>query len=399
MKIKSLVFLPLLMFIAPFAFSSPLENTTWGFSLDLPEGYKFSGGDGKNSFSFSHPDGATFEISVSYSAPGQRTEGRAYASIEQMSRDVKAKLNSSGDIDFFEYRGKKASLLELDYSLPRAGRMTGWALCVELAQPNTKSTGPRTEAGASAPKPLLLAMAYGQAGKEDLAPVHFSALDSIVPEEGDRLAPGPITEFIYPRKTRVKAPVFALDCEAWIFEEDAEAAQALIDREFQVLRRYQNSSSWKEAWIRFYRAVYRDSFDRLTDIAFQVERKLNVPPEENRDFASQALNWVQSFRYERNLFGSDFINLVSSATEGRGDCDNRSMLWAVILKQACIPSAIMVSRNYSHAMGLADLPGSGARFELNGQKLLVAETTADVSIGLINEANSEIDQWLGIPFE
>jgi hypothetical protein len=399
MKKKSLIIPLFLIFIHPFIFSSPLESPTWGFSLDLPEGYEFSGGNGKDAFSFSHPDGAVFEINVSYSAQGQRTTGqgsagRAYASVEEMSRDVKAKLDSSGDLDFFEYRGKKASLLELDFLLPGAGRMSGWAICVELRQPNTRPAG-----SSSISKPLLFAMAYGQAGKNELDVLHFSALDSIAPEESDRLAPGPITEYAYPEKTRIKAPVFALDCEAWIFEEDAEAAQALVDREFQVLRRYQNSQSWKEAWIRFYRAVYRDSFERLTDIAFQVERKLNVPPRENRDFAGQALKWVQSFKYERNLFGSDFTNLVSAAIEGRGDCDNRAMLWAVILKQACIPSAMMVSRNFSHAMGLADLPGSGARFELNGQKLLVAETTADVSIGLINEAVSEIDQWLGVLFE
>ena len=394
MKKKRLVFLPLLLFICPFAFPGPLENPTWGFSLDLPEGYEYSGGDGKTAFSFLHPDGASFEISVSYAAPGQRTDNKAYASIEEMSRDVKAKLNSSGDIEYFEYREKKASFLELVFSLPRDGRMSGWALCVELGQPKQTSA-----TNASAPRPLLLAMAYGPAGKQGLEALHFSALDSIIPEEGDRFAPGPITEFAYPRETRIKAQVYALDCEAWVFEEDAEAAQAVIDREFLVLRRYQNSPRWKEAWIRFYRAVYRDSFERLTDIAFQVERKLNVPPRENRDFANQALKWVQSFSYERDLFGSDFINLVSSATEGRGDCDNRAMLWAIILKQACIPSAMMVSRNYSHAMGLADLPGSGARFTLNGQKLLVAETTADVSIGLINEATSEIDEWLGIQFE
>jgi len=380
---KILFFSLFLFFLHANIFSGPLENPTWGFSLDLPEGYVYSGGDGKNTFSFLHPDGASFEITVSYAA-----------SVEEMSRDVKAKLNSSGDIEFFEYREKKASLVELVFSLPRDGRMSGWALCVELGQPKQTPVG-----NASAPKPLLLAMAYSPAGKQGLEALHFSALDSIIPEEGDRLAPGPITEFAYPRETRIKAPVFALDCEAWIFEEDAEAAQALIDREFMVLRRYQNSPGWKEAWIRFYRAIYRDSFERLTDIAFQVERKLNVPPLENRNFANEALKWVQSFSYERDLFGSDFINLVSSATEGRGDCDNRAMLWAIVLRQACIPSAIMVSRNYSHAMGLADLPGSGARFTLNGQRLLVAETTANVSIGLINEAVSEIDEWLGISFE
>ena len=395
MKTKSLIFLPLFIFIYPLAFSSPLESPSWGFSLDLPEGYELSGGDRRDTFSFSHPDGATFEISVSYSAPGQRAESRAsYASVEEMSRDVKTKLNSSGDLELFDYRGKKAALLELVFTLQGAGRMAGWALCMELAQPNTTPAR-----NASTSKPMLLAMAYGPAGKQGLEVLHLSALDSIAPEWGDRLAPGPITEFSYPRENRVKASIYGLDCEAWIFEEDAEAAQALIDREFQILRRYQNAPNWKEAWTRFYRAIYRDSFERLVDIAFQVERKLNVPPLENRDFANQALKWVQSFEYERDLFGSDFINLVGSATEGRGDCDNRAMLWAIVLKQACIPSAIMVSRNYSHAMGLADLPGSGARFELNGQRLLVAETTADVPIGLIGETVSEIDQWLGILFE
>jgi len=75
------------------------------------------------------------------------------------------------------------------------------------------------------------------------------------------------------------------------------------------------------------------------------------------------------------------------------------MLWAIILNQANIPSAMMVSRPHSHAMGLADLPGAGARFELEGQKLLVAETTAKVSIGLIGENVSDIESWLGIPFD
>jgi len=59
----------------------------------------------------------------------------------------------------------------------------------------------------------------------------------------------------------------------------------------------------------------------------------------------------------------------------------------------------MVSREYSHAMGLADLPGSGARFELDGTKFLVAETTAKVSIGLIGENVSETENWLGIILE
>jgi len=110
------------------------------------------------------------------------------------------------------------------------------------------------------------------------------------------------------------------------------------------------------------------------------------------------LMWVQSFSYERDFMGSDFVNPVSAATEGRGDCDSRAMLWAIVLNHANIPSGLMVSRHYSHAMGLADLPGTGARLEKDGKRFLVAETTAKVSIGMIGETVSDPVHWLGILF-
>jgi len=67
--------------------------------------------------------------------------------------------------------------------------------------------------------------------------------------------------------------------------------------------------------------------------------------------------------------------------------------------QSDIPAAIMVSRNYSHAMGLADLPGSGARFESGGVRWLVAETTTSVGIGLIAQDLSATEHWLGVIFD
>ena len=59
----------------------------------------------------------------------------------------------------------------------------------------------------------------------------------------------------------------------------------------------------------------------------------------------------------------------------------------------------MVSRHHSHAMGLADVPGAGARFEAGGVMWLVAETTSDVDIGLIAASQSYIGHWLGVTFE
>jgi hypothetical protein len=383
----------LFLLISGRAVAEPLYSPTWGFRIDPPVDYAYSGGDGKNTFSFT-AGGASLDLAV-YAEGSGRT---VYASAEALANDVKRRLGSAGEISIFEYRHKQAVIMELSFSIQsgnsvRKEAMSGWGFAAELSPPQAAA------AGKSAGKPLLLALAYGPANRQDLQIFFLSALDSIAPAEGDRRGPGPVTEFSYPRETRKKMPLAGLDTEAWFYEEDEEAAQALVDREFAVLRHYSEGTLWKEAWIRFYRAIYRDSYERLGDAAFIAERKLNVPSRENRDFANQALQWVQSFKYERNLLGSDFVNLVSAVTEGRGDCDSRAMLWALVLSQADIPAAIMVSRQYSHAMGLADLPGSGAHFTIEGKRWLVAETTAAVSIGLIGEKMSDISGWLGITLE
>ena len=220
-------------------------------------------------------------------------------------------------------------------------------------------------------------------------------------------------EFGYPRGAQRQTALALPGLTALIRENDADAAQALVDREYSVLRRYLFAENWSEAWARFYRIIYRDSWDRLADAVFQLERNWNAagtaklpasagadnPSAGERALAEKALTWVQGFTYERDLMGSDFVNLVSAVTEGRGDCDSRALLWAMILAQADIPAAIMVSRNHNHAMGLADIDGTGARFEAEGRRWLVAETTAPVPIGLISRELSDIESWLGVVFE
>jgi hypothetical protein len=74
------------------------------------------------------------------------------------------------------------------------------------------------------------------------------------------------------------------------------------------------------------------------------------------------------------------------------------MLWAIILAHANIRAAIMVSGNHSHAMGLADVGGTGARLEAAGTMWLVAETTDNVDIGLIAQDMSDIESWLAVIF-
>ena len=355
-------------------FASPLQSTTWGFRLDLPEGYEYIDGNNQDRYSFKGPNGAMFDLIV-YNG--------VYQGVEQAANDIKRRLGSSGETAIFEYEGKTAVLMELRFM-----NYSGWGLCLELA----KNPG-----GSNAP--FLCALAYSPSPGADMDLFHISALDSIAPSDLEARRPGPVMEFSCPRGETVETPIKGTTVRALFRENDAEAAQALVDREFNLLRNYESAPNWQQAWIRFYRAIYRDSWERIANALFRLEREWNPDARfDNRAFAEKSLAFVQGFSYERDLEGSDFVNLVTALFEGRGDCDSRSMLWAMILEQADIPSAIMVSRNHSHAMGLADVPGSGARFDSGGKRWLVAETTDKVGIGLISADKSDIASWLGVIF-
>jgi len=369
----------LLLIIPFFAFAEPMYSPTWGFSLDLPEGYEYSDGDGRDKFSFEGPEGAMFDIVV-YNGN--------YSEIRQLVDDVNKRIQNRGEADFFQYNDKQAAIIKLIF-----GTYDGWGIAVEL------------EGGSAGRgrKPMLLAIAYGPSNKTELELFHVSALDSIAPSAAERRYPGPLVEYSFPRGQARPFPIAAAGTSVMMRENDAEAAQVLIEREYSILQCYIDTPFWQEAWIRYYRFIYRDSFDRVKNAAYAIAQNFGgysaSTDEEKRTFGQKALAFVQGFQYERDLSGSDFLNLVTAVIESRGDCDSRAMLWSIILANAQIRSAFMVSRQYSHAMGLAEIVGTGARFEWYGTRWLVAETTANVDIGLIAQDVSDPKNWIGVVFE
>jgi len=409
--VKKLCFICAVFCLALSLWAEPLYSPTWGFRLDLPEGYELTGGDKKNQFSFSSSFGAGLDLVV-YTDK---------ASPSALADELEKKLSNKGKKHVVEYNGRETAIMELRFTQGR-NSFSGWALCLELETQVSSGSTAGGRSGANT-KAHLAAMAYGP-DKKELESLHLSVLDSIEGGEGDRRRPGALTEFFYPRGGWITGALANSKEIARFRENDAVAAKSVVEREFEVMKFYLTSPQWQEAWKRFYRAIFKDSFDRLENAAFLLERSWNnsllgpsgedKKPEEaerlgtrgaeSRHVAAKALDWVQGFSYERDLMGTDFVNLVTAVREGRGDCDSRSMLWAVILSQSNIPAGIMVSREYSHAMGLADLEGQGARFPMkdgNGKDIhwLVAETTSPVDLGLIGDTVSEITKWLGILFE
>jgi hypothetical protein len=192
---------------------------------------------------------------------------------------------------------------------------------------------------------------------------------------------------------------------------EVEASEIVIEREAAVLTDYKpETEAGKEAWQRFYRLIYRDSYSRLNYFASLLSEELkNVreapgsgeAPGRGADrreaVPKRLLSWLQGFEYIRTWGTSDLISPLTAAASGQGDCDTRALLYIILLNHYGIDSALMVSSVYGHAMAAVDTPGNGARINVGGRPFLVAETTENIGIGMIASDMADPANWLIVP--
>lgn len=379
-----------------------------GFSIDLPEGFAYLDGDGSTKFSFGLPDGSVEVDIVVY--PASRFTGAAAGAA-----DTARKLSGRGEFSSFEYGGHDAAIGELSFGSGSAA-LRGYGLFVDDAA--------APDGGAAYD---LVVLAYAAASEyEAFSDVVASAMDGFSVHVTRRAAAGPLGASARAALGKPKLkPVAIRFGSATIRTEwdprEAAICQALVEREYRVLSAYASSPELIEAAIaRFYRMVFRDaapSLDRLAlDIsaAWETDRgrkasgkpgpaaKDGSPrfgaPADPRAYAEALLSWVQGFRYERDPAGSDVVNPISAAFEGRGDCDSRALVMDILLRRENIASILMISLEHEHALAAVDAPGAGARFPHEGKSWLVAETTAKVGIGLIDAEQADPSGWIAVVF-
>ncbi len=397
-------------FLALFAFLAAAASVTAeelysdsGFFVDLPEGCAMKGGDGANTFAFTDPNGVMeFQI-ILY-------DGARYPNAKAGMADIAKKLKATVDQEEFVYQRRNAVLADLTFDLG-GGPDHGYALFVD---------GLPKKADGAPEKDFLLLAFVPEDSFEDYNDFILSSIDSFSVDEEAKLYPGPIGQFDTPWAPEKRKPV-KLEYDGATIElpydpKEGEAAQALVEREYRVLAAYAGAADLAAAaWARFFRIVYRDCYHRLDYLALETAKRAmlaastaakaaakNSPLSAAEllpkpvDRARAILKWVQTFKYERDPKGSDFVNPLTAAFEKRGDCDSRALLMAILLKHDGVDSIVMVSEVYSHAMAAIDAEGEGARFPFDNKKWLVAETTAKVDIGRIGQSVSDPANWLGV---
>ncbi|MFW5710984.1 MAG: hypothetical protein ACOC7X_04850 [Spirochaetota bacterium] len=312
-------------------------------------------------------------------------DGGKFQNIEQMQASISAELDArvyagSG----FSYSGKNAHLAQVEFR-QQSREFQGYLLCIESHRVDVVVVGFAVKGKLRTYQDTLL-----------------SAMDSVGLGDRGLIEPGPISQSVspYPASAAERFEItFQGRTIPLAFSGAAiDATQNVIEREARVLSVYGGTDLAEAAWKRYYRLVYRDLFVRSRPIYSALQTYLSPQDHTPEEIAAALLKWVQGFEYERLDTLSDCLTPLRAAVEKRGDCDSRGLLYTILLHHYRIDAILMVSSVYKHSIVGVEIEGKGARFPYSGERFLVAETTDDVEIGLIDQSMSNTEAWIGIDF-
>ncbi len=383
---KLFYFLFIIFAITSYSFSEQFTDRDFGFSLDIPEGFEIADytEDGM-SYVFSHPNiPVTLVMKLT-------EEKNAKSAAEVLNINLK-KLNASGETDSFKWNGTVCGISNFSMSLD--DNYSGWAV--------------------SAPVKIqdyyVILLCYAPESKKGCDQFIISTINSLSINNEYLNTPGIITSYAFPPEgsESVLLKIGGKEIKTSLDKSDEEAAKFVIDLEYSVLNLYANHKMWKEAWQRYYRMIYRDNAGRLQQTAKNIydsiypELKKSKPQDADIKYAQALLSWVQTFGYERaqSKIESDFTSLPASIKGKGSDCDSRSMLVSVLLNYTGIDTAMLISREYSHAVVVTDIPAPGQTFTMeNGREYLFGETTARVTWGMLAQDQADRTKWIPVTFD
>lgn len=375
----------LILLFSSFIFAEPITDNDFGYSLDIPEGFEISDytEDGM-SYLFTHPNiPVTLALKV-ISNPDIKS------SAEALSVSLN-KLKAKSQIDNFEWNDSKCSISSFTTTLDK--KYTGWATSAPTKNYNS----------------YIVLICYAPSDKEKgCEQFIMSTLNSLCTNEDYYKAPGIITTYAFPKEGNktINLNINGRKISSSIDKSDIDASQFVVDMEYSVLTLYAKHKSWKEAWQRYYRIIYRDSFSRMQNVSndlfesFYENCKKTNPSNPDITYAQLLLSWTQNFSYERakNAKQSDFTCLPAAISGSGSDCDSRSLLLCVLLKSIGIETLFLFSPEYSHAIAATDIDAPGQKYTLEGDyhEFIFGETTAKVTWGMIAQEHADRSKWIPV---
>jgi hypothetical protein len=363
------------VFFAAPGFGEEILVTSFGYYMDIPEGWELVDASNPALISFSDAGKqAVFQITV--------FQGQHFAAARETAAYYKAQIKAQGDEADFAYQGKDAVIGDYRFSTGKFAAR-GWFVFVSTENYH------------------FVLSAFCEASRFDASSdILLSCIDSFAPGEESRFYPGPVSQF-YQNFPPTKDGFLQMSFQGESFplavaKDEADANTAVIEREARILAVAEKTEKDPyAAWERFYRVIFRDSYMRLLPLTQKLQPILEKPAKK-QGIPAALLSWFQGFSYTRTGTIADFQSPLDCVLSSSGDCDSLGMAYIIILRQLGFDAILLVSEKYSHAMAAVDVQGEGARFDFGGKRYLVAELTDNVAIGRIDKNMSDATFWLPV---
>ena len=355
-------------------------NKSRTLAIDLPEGFYTVSAS---------KDGKMYQLQSSLipvTAAIKIYDKETYKAPKDALDDNFKRMKAQNEIETFKWRNQDIALATYSNYLGQTAN-EGYAVAVSL---------PEDEG-------ILIMLVWTEQSQFSVyGDFILSVIDGLCIDYGSYFEAGPITQYAFPDSENfipVTMKIDGKEIKSSIRQSDKDANEYLIEREYSVLKLYANSPLWQEAWTRYYRMIYRDSFKRLNRVSFDIFNELNPYCKDDTDLAQKLLTWTQGMKYERKKTSSDFASLPSIILGGGSDCDSRSMLLSVLLRSMNMDSIMFISNEFSHAVAGLVSTHPGHSFTANGKEYLMGETTASgITWGMIAQEQDDISKWIPVLF-
>ncbi len=406
-----------------------VEEEQFGFVLDLPIGWEakdynvdevtFEGaGD-------TGVDADTRDIAGAYRFVRGDLETRLYVSERDLLGtdallDVGAELvRAEGNAAWFEYRGDDAFFADVTIDERRSGYMIAipfgeYAGVLFVSAPEDR----RSEAQGEL---LSVADAFGPTEPYRGPVTVFFEDDGSSDESVELHFPGP----------SARGAVGAGSVELSYSPMAIESGAVIVGREAELLGEHEHTVHsggngaqlygesdddpvWLRSWRRYFRLLYRESHNRLSGIAGDIEAYMSAHSVPDDARADLILSWLQAFEFRQSPNPGLFQPPVESLTTVSGDCDSLALVYTILLSHFDIDARILVSVEHGHAIAVVNAShaseGEGhvrgraqgvrtdgstesSRFVIDGEEFLPAEMTASWPLSVIASEQSEASDW------
>ncbi|MFP4363833.1 MAG: hypothetical protein ACLFR1_08175 [Spirochaetia bacterium] len=351
-----------------------------GYYLELPAAWELLDAEDINHISFTDPNhAAVFQV---WHFPID-----SFSSVTAMVEQMGSFFSETWEAEDFLYSGNNAAFGNIHF---QTGETTAVGKAVYLESENGYFwiTGFAYESYFSAYEDFLI-----------------SCIDSFSLSPAYLLDPGPVSQFLrHQSQGNFETAEFPFQNESHsvqIHSADIRINQEVIEREARILSTYATGNMTErflEAWKRYYRMVYRDTYTRLMPFARAVRRSIRSSSTDSQRIPQVLLSWFQDFTYQRRGGTSDLDSPVNTVLTSGGDCDSRALAYVTMLQFMNIDSIFLVSHRFSHALVGVLTDHQGATFPYQGSDYVIAELTDNVDLGLIPRDMADPSAWVPIDF-